>query len=139
MKNLTKWCVIIIILISPFIATIIPWGIKHALGSELSCNALLGGKDKLAIKFYISCEAGMAGIDDAKAVYIANKESSLNPKAYNSKTHDRGLWQINKKYHSEVSDACAYSIICSTKWSIQKLKEGQENIWVAWNKTLAKK
>lgn len=56
------------------------------------------------------------GIDIGAAVVMA--ESHGNAKAKNVNTDgtvDRGLWQINKFWHPEVSDACAYNAGCATR------------------------
>ncbi|MEU8261595.1 RICIN domain-containing protein [Micromonospora sp. NPDC048999] len=56
------------------------------------------------------------------AVAVAMAESSCNPsaKGQNPGSIDRGLWQINNYYHSEVSDACAYQVQCNANaaWNI---------------------
>ena len=59
----------------------------------------------------------MERLKENKTLYrIAKCESSLNPKAY---SHDggaqaRGLFQITRKYHPEVSDQQAFD----PKWSL---------------------
>lgn len=63
-------------------------------------------------------------------VRLGKCESGLNPQAqgdggYNS----RGLFQISSYYHPEVSDDCAYDIDCSTKWTMDKINAGQQNLW----------
>jgi len=63
------------------------------------------------------------------AISVGLAESSCNPLAqgHNGPTSgcpdgstDRGLWQINNCYHSNVSDACAYQAQCNgdAAWSI---------------------
>lgn len=57
------------------------------------------------------------------AIAVAMAESSCTPRARNVNdggSVDRGLWQLNSYYHSEVSDACAYQIQCNANaaWTI---------------------
>lgn len=54
-------------------------------------------------------------------------ESNLRPDAYNydKGAHARGIAQITRKYHPEVSDAQAYNPAWSLWWSI--------NVWYAGN------
>lgn len=65
-------------------------------------------------------------------VRLAKCESRLDPFALNSNGQygiDRGLFQINNKYHPEVINACAFSIECSTKWTIEMINKGQQGQW----------
>ena len=57
-----------------------------------------------------------AGGSDPTAVAVALAESGGNTAALHADigSYDRGLWQINSKYHPEVSDSCAFSATCST-------------------------
>ena len=43
---------------------------------------------------------------------------------------DRGLWQINSHYHSEVSDACAFQVQCNTAAAFLISDKGRN--WSAW-------
>ena len=45
-------------------------------------------------------------------------------------SYDRGLWQINSHYHSEVSDACAFQVQCNTAAAF--LISGKGRNWSAW-------
>ena len=65
-------------------------------------------------------------------IRLAYCESRLNPRCQNSNGKyglDRGLFEINSFYHPEVSDECAYSINCSTKWTIKRIEDGQQKEW----------
>ena len=73
-----------------------------------------------------------ADLDVSIAETIIKRESAWNPTSIHinkNGTIDRGLWQINNVYHSEVSDICAYDPICSTKEAIRI--QGKEG-WNAW-------
>lgn len=70
----------------------------------------------------------------AVAVSIAMAESSCNPSATNINTdgsEDRGLWQINNVFHSEVSNACAFQVQCNADaaWNIS----GHGSNWSPWS------
>lgn len=66
-------------------------------------------------KAYAS-KAGFTGNALNIIVAIAQAESGLNTAAQHSNSDgslDRGILQINARYHPEVSDACAYDATCS--------------------------
>jgi hypothetical protein len=61
-------------------------------------------------------QAGFTGNGLSIIVAIAQAESSLNTRARGTNTDasvDRGILQINNRWHPEVSDACAYDPACS--------------------------
>lgn len=57
-----------------------------------------------------------AGGSSPTAVAVALAESGGNTAALHADigSYDRGLWQINSAAHPEVTDACAFSPVCST-------------------------
>ena len=55
------------------------------------------------------------------ADWIVTHESQHHPEATGDGGESRGLWQINKAWHPEVSDTCAYNIACSTDWSLERI------------------
>ena len=66
-------------------------------------------------------------------VRLAKCESSLNPKVINDNgIHgiDRGIFQINNRYHWEVSDECAFDIRCATIWTMGRINNGYQYEWV---------
>ena len=68
-------------------------------------------------------------------------ESSWDPTKDNGA--DRGLLQINRTYHPEVSDECAFDPECAMRWSAQRIKDGYLYEWTPANcysfvKTLVK-
>lgn len=59
-------------------------------------------------------------------------ESRYNPKARNDNGKygmDRGLFQINNRYHPTVSDAQADDIVFATKWTMEKINQGKQHLW----------
>lgn len=71
---------------------------------------------------------------------LAKCESGLKEKISNDKGNtpagsiDRGIFQINDYWHSEVSDECSYDLRCSTIWTIQRVNAGYQSEWVCNNK-----
>lgn len=69
-------------------------------------------------------------------VRLANCESRLNPKAVNTqgnkpaRSRDRGLFQINDYYHKHISDAQAFDVEFSTKYTMKLINEGKQEYWV---------
>ena len=61
---------------------------------------------------------------------------TLDPEAINDKGNtpigsvDRGIFQINDYWHSEISDECAFSVKCSTEFAIEMINAGRQNEWV---------
>ena len=73
-------------------------------------------------------------VDQELAVRVAKCESSLNEKAVNINTEgsiDRGLFQINSKYHPEVSEAEAFDAEFSAHFFCKAFKNGNLSWWNA--------
>jgi len=74
-------------------------------------------------------------VDPDLAVRVAKCENSkLDPKAVNINkdgSRDRGLFQINDKWHPEVSDEQAFDPIFSTRFFCKAFKEGHLDWWSA--------
>lgn len=72
------------------------------------------------------------GFDADLAVRVAKAESSLCQKAVNINTdgsRDRGIFQINDKWHPEVSDEQAFDIDFSTNFFITAVNNGNLSWW----------
>ncbi len=81
------------------------------------------------------------GQDPDLAIRVAKCESSLNPRAINTNrdgSRDRGLFQINEKYHPEVTDDQAFDPEFATQFFCDAVKNGHLSWWDAsktcWNK-----
>ena len=88
----------------------------------------------LTITQQIQNAAVAAGIDPVLAVAVATCESGLNPNATNINTDgsaDRGLYQINNRYHPEVSDQQAFDPAFSIQFFITAYKAGNISWWSA--------
>jgi len=73
-------------------------------------------------------------VDPELCIRVARCESGLNPTARNTNAGgsvDRGLFQINDKYHPEVTDAQADDVVCSTKFFCQAFKNKNLSWWSA--------
>jgi hypothetical protein len=81
--------------------------------------------------------AGYQGKALTWAVAVALAESGGNPVAVNVNSNgsrDRGLWQINNKYHPEVSDAAAFDPASAAKAAYTISKAGTSwSPWAAFN------
>lgn len=81
------------------------------------------------------------GVDADLAIKVAKCESGLKPKAVHINqegSKDRGLYQINDKYHPEVTDEQAFDPVFSIKFFCTAYKAGNLSWWNAskscWNK-----
>lgn len=75
-------------------------------------------------------------------VRLAHCESRLDPYALNNNGQygiDRGLFQINNKYHPEVNNSCAFDIRCATEWTMEMINNGEQHQWACNSLVLAKK
>jgi hypothetical protein len=81
------------------------------------------------VRAYVRTQAAEHGVDPQLALWIVKHESSFNPRAKGDGEASRGLWQISKIYHPEVSDAEAFGVRSSTDWSMQRLRAGKVNEW----------
>ena len=79
------------------------------------------------------------GLVNGLAVVYAETAGTLDPKITNTAGNnppstDRGLWQLNSYWHSEVSDACAFDPVCSTKEAFRIYSaNGGFGSWSAFN------
>jgi len=71
------------------------------------------------------------GVSRSLMTNIAYSESRFDPSADNG--YDRGLFQINRRYHPDVSDECAFDALCSTRWAAQRIKDGYAHEWASAN------
>jgi len=76
-------------------------------------------------------------VDPDLAVRVAKCESNLDEKAKHVNTDgsaDRGLFQINTKWHPEISDEVAYNPILAAEFFCKAFKEGHLDWWDATKK-----
>ncbi|MFG2913724.1 hypothetical protein ACGF0D_12635 [Kitasatospora sp. NPDC048298] len=80
--------------------------------------------------------AGFRGDALVTAIAVGMAESSCNPLASNvqgnsPQSTDRGLWEINDYWHSEVTDACAYDAQCNANEAYRISNQGID--WHQWS------
>jgi hypothetical protein len=87
-----------------------------------------------SIEDRIKSKAKKMGVDPELAVRVAKAESGLKPNATNTNKDDsidRGLYQINSKWHPEVSENQAFDIDFSINFFCQAVKNGNISWWNA--------
>jgi hypothetical protein len=117
-------------------------GAGHAAADSVSSAqvcAKVAAKAGFSFNNTISTPAGTYPVI-VVAVAIGLAESSCNPSAQGdngptsgcgSGSVDRGLWQINNCYHSEVSDSCAYQVQCNADAAFNISAKGYD--WTPWS------
>src|SRR5262249_18699541 len=88
-----------------------------------------GTRPAQTIRAYVEAQAVQHGVSPALAVWIVKHQSSFNPRARGDGEASRGLWQISRIYHPEVTDATAFSVTSSTAWSLERIREGKADEW----------
>jgi hypothetical protein len=81
------------------------------------------------VKAYVQTQAMEYGVNPKLALWIVKHESQFNPSAKGDGEASRGLWQISRIYHPEVSDKVAFNIASSTEWSLERIRSGKVNEW----------
>jgi transglycosylase-like protein with SLT domain len=81
------------------------------------------------VKAYVQTEAVEHGVSPELALWIVKHESQFNPHAKGDGEASRGLWQISRIYHPEVTDAVAFNVASSTEWSLERIRSGKANEW----------
>ena len=100
--------------------------------ARLPANPLKLQSDKptaLEVKAYVQTQATEYGVNPKLALWIVKHESQFNPHAKGDGEASRGLWQISRIYHPEVSDAMAFNVASSTEWSLERIRSGKANEW----------
>ncbi|MFA5080868.1 MAG: transglycosylase SLT domain-containing protein [Candidatus Paceibacterota bacterium] len=95
----------------------------------------------LMVEKIIRYIANQKNVDPDLAVRVAKAESSLSPTALNINadgSKDRGLYQINDKYHPEITDEQAYDIVLSTRFFCDAVLAGNLSWWNASKKNWEK-
>jgi hypothetical protein len=82
-----------------------------------------------AVKAYVETQARKYGVDPLLALWITRHESQFNPRAKGDGEASRGLWQISRIYHPEVSDETAFNVASSTEWSLERIRAGKTREW----------
>jgi len=72
------------------------------------------------------------GVDGQVVINLGWCESNLQPIPGKINKRDRGWFQINSRYHPEISDECAYNLECSANFTAKKISKGKGYLWVCW-------
>jgi hypothetical protein len=105
---------------------------KSAAASVMPSQAHSARYRRPGVRAYIQSASQSAGVNPTVAEWIVSHESRHHPEATGDGGDSRGLWQINRTWHPEVSDACAYDVKCSTRWSLERLRDGYADEWSTW-------
>lgn len=84
-------------------------------------SAITGGENVDVLYNLAKCESGL------KIYAIGINHDKAN-------SYDRGFYQINSYWHSEVPDHCAFDLKCATMWTNNMIKEGKLSEWVCSSK-----
>jgi hypothetical protein len=102
------------------------------LPSVAPLKATFTPHSRLNVRAYVETASKAAGVNPRITEWIVSHESGHHPEAIGDGGESRGLWQINKAWHPEVSDACAYDVTCSTDWSLERIRAGYVDEWSTW-------
>lgn len=100
--------------------------------SRIQANSLKPQSEKMSaqeLRAYVQTQAMESGVSPKLALWIVKHESSFNPSAQGDGEASRGLWQISRIYHPEVSDAMAFGVASSTAWSLERIRSGKVKEW----------
>ncbi len=81
------------------------------------------------VRAYVQTQAAEHGVNPLVALWIVKHESQFNPLAKGDGEASRGLWQISRIYHPEVTDRVAFNVASSTDWSLERIRAGKVNEW----------
>ena len=132
------------ILIGAFVGGVIDGGVVEAslagfAGFDVIRNILpktfgISTAQGQTIEQTIRTIAQSESVDPDLAVRVAKCESSLNTQAINTNadgSRDRGIFQINNKWHPEVTDEQAFNPVFSTQFFCKAFKAGNLSWWSA--------
>ena len=129
-------------ILTTYVLAIVWTSLAYAIGNhvvagpvptnEAPSKVVYAPPGRLNVRTYVRSAAKAAGVNPRIAEWIVAHESSRRPEATGDDGESRGLWQINKDWHPEVSDACAYDVRCSTDWSLERIREGYSDEWSTW-------
>jgi hypothetical protein len=104
-------------------------------------------KSTTTVKEYVLQQAKLAGVHVAKIDYMVKNESHYNPKAtgdhdiiclnkkskyYGEPVYARGLWQITRCWHPEITDEQAFDPEFSTAWALSIIASSKQDCIRQW-------
>jgi hypothetical protein len=137
LKSSTHWfCkTLFVVYVLAIFWTSLAYAFEHKFSASPISAALKvtsNPRERLRIRAYVEGAAKTRGVNPLVAEWIVTHESRHHPEATGDGGESRGLWQINKAWHPEVSDACAYNVTCSTDWSLERIRAGHVEEWSTW-------
>jgi hypothetical protein len=86
---------------------------------------------------WVGLEAEKYGVNPALAICIVTHESQWQGDRIgdvgNPDGESYGWWQIELKQHPDITKAGAFSLVSSTDWALQKIKDGNVNWWATYS------
>lgn len=79
----------------------------------------------------IATYSALYGVSSTSLANLVWSESGNDPLADNGV--DRGIAQISRVWHPEVSDKCAFDTACALDWAAQRIKAGYGYEWTSGN------
>lgn len=141
-KKKKQLAILTIILIATATLSVIQAYHLISLSNELSNLNRKGNIEKLnknqipeiSMIDYVLNEVEQAGYDKYRVYNLIHCESHWDDQAVGVNARpslgvDLGLWQINTKFHKEVSPACSFDYKCQTKEAIRILNERGFKEW----------
>ena len=133
-KKLKMYKIKVILLVAVALYTVLALSKAWETCTYVAPVAQLEVTEELSMQDWVLQAVKEAEIDEYKAYNIIHCESRWNPEArlINKDRHqsvDRGLWQINSRWHPEVSNHCAYDYKCATIEAIRIINERGFEEW----------
>jgi Lysozyme like domain len=134
LKSSTQWfCkTLFVVYVLAIFWTSLAYAFEHKVTATSIPSVTFNPRGALGIRAYVEDAAKIRGINPRAAEWIVRHESRHHPEATGDGGESRGLWQINRAWHPEVSDACAYNVTCSTDWSLERIRAGHIDEWSTW-------
>jgi hypothetical protein len=85
-----------------------------------------------SVQNYVLGQAEALGVSSEEVSFIVSHESGWDPTRTGDDANSRGVFQISRIWHPEVSDQCAFNLVCSTSWSLRWILSGHVNQWSTW-------
>ncbi len=108
------------------------WGLEQTINEiEEKIETLKKEREKMSILDKVDYYAAKHGVNNTLAHYVVYNESRYNEKAVGDlyifrdgyPVYARGLMQITRYYHPNVSDSCAFNADCNLDYGMKFLKD----------------
>jgi hypothetical protein len=131
MKPLLVGVTALIALLVPFMAKprVVAIVVPIVEAQSTSSETFATSTSILDLQVMVASESVKFGINPSYSSCIVSHESQWDPTKPGDDGNSRGLWQISKVWHPEVSDAVANNALASTLWSLAWIKAGHAKQW----------